>query len=265
VHDLFYQGTAINPVGEDLFRRLLSDIRKRPNPILNYTLRYVLDSPDLLGVHEVPEFDDLMHAREIILEEAATLSRACTAERYRAPEVRSMLNRARHNKRSREAEAEIYSRNYQKDIDEHFGSSASFALRSQIASSTAATAPARSPWPPGFFVPHRDRGHPGRIEAGPHFVQEVARRGGQEARNDAVAQDPALGEAANRVESETDDRSALAHGIRDNGNKRDVVPREGHDRVCDLALKGHGHLSNADDAHARSLQVLVLRADAPAQ
>ncbi len=68
--------------------------------------------------------------------------------------------------------------------------------------------------PARLFVAHGRRRHPGRVEGIARLVQQRRRIGRQDARDHAVAQYAALGEAADGVEGIAHHWPAVAHGIR---------------------------------------------------
>ena len=87
------------------------------------------------------------------------------------------------------------------------------------------------------------------IEPATVVGKKVLRLRSAQSRNDPVAQDAALREAADGVEGEANNGFAIPQDIRNHGDQRHVVFGEADDRVRDVAFETDGEFADIDDLH----------------
>ena len=105
--------------------------------------------------------------------------------------------------------------------------------------------------PSWFLVPHQHVPRTHRVEVRLCFVKEVGRIGRQEPRDQPSFDDSARRVTTVRVESVADERPAVSHDVRHNGDDGGVHLGEGNRRVADLRSQGDRSLPDSDDSHVR--------------
>src|SRR5690606_3036487 len=98
-------------------------------------------------------------------------------------------------------------------------------------------------------VAHHCTPNPCRVEILPGRVEQVLRRGGTQARNEALAHHRTLGIAAVRIEPETDDLLSVPDHVGHDGDDAAGHLAEVDEGVPDLGPDRDGLLTDVDDAH----------------
>ena len=101
----------------------------------------------------------------------------------------------------------------------------------------------------GFFLLHHGGEDPARIEIGLRLVEERARIGAEDARDEARAHRRPAGIAPGRVEGEADDGTAVAHDVGDDRHDRGRHLGKIEARIAHVGFQGDGAFADIDDTH----------------